>query len=247
MLRADDSAALEGRGCYTTARVAGGRVRFAERHARRLQRDAARLGVGRVEEAEVCRALAELGRAAFGAGEGIVRLQASCDRDGRVHLVGIPQGLGTDERCWEAIRAPFAHAGPTPYGGCKVSGNVIAALGRQAARAAGVQESLLFDGDERLVEGARSNLCVHTADGVLATPPLSRGAVAGIAREIAVERVAELVEDDVRACELASARELIAVNAVRGARSIVRLDGVTVGDGRPGPWAKRLDAALADA
>ena len=46
--------------------------------------------------------------------------------------------------------------------------------------------------------------------------------------------------------ELRSAREIVVANAVRGARPVVRLDGRAVGDGRPCPWARRLDAALAE-
>ena len=34
------------------------------------------------------------------------------------------------------------------------------------------------------------------------------------------------------------------MNAVRGALPITRLEGRPVGDGKPGPWARRLAAAL---
>ncbi|GAG47375.1 unnamed protein product, partial [marine sediment metagenome] len=40
MVRADDSAFSEGRGCYTSVRIQAGRPRFAERHVQRLQRGA---------------------------------------------------------------------------------------------------------------------------------------------------------------------------------------------------------------
>jgi branched-subunit amino acid aminotransferase/4-amino-4-deoxychorismate lyase len=49
----------------------------------------------------------------------------------------------------------------------------------------------------------------------------------------------------VAAAELGGAHEIIALNAVRGARPITRLEDSRVGDGRAGPWAERLAAVLA--
>jgi D-alanine transaminase len=69
--------------------------------------------------------------------------------------------------------------------------------------------------------------------------------VAGIARAVALERVPELAERSLGERELRAAREIVALNSVRGARPVTRLDGARVGDGRPGPWAGRLAAALA--
>ena len=46
---------------------------------------------------------------------------------------------------------------------------------------------------------------------------------------------------------LASAREIVCVNAVRGARAVVELDGSRVATGGTGPAATRLDAYLARA
>jgi D-alanine transaminase len=96
------------------------------------------------------------------------------------------------------------------------------------------------------VEGARSNILVVPASGAPATPPVSAGGVAGVARSVVLERVPEIVERHIPEAELRSAREIIALNAVRGARPIVRLDGTPVGDGQPGPWLAKLHAALAD-
>ena len=45
--------------------------------------------------------------------------------------------------------------------------------------------------------------------------------------------------------ELRAARELIATNAVRGARAILTLDDAAVGSGNGGPVLKRLQALLA--
>lgn len=246
VLRADDSAWLEGRGAYTSARVEGGRARFAERHARRLARAARELRIGELDPARVLRAFDELGRAAFGKGAGVVRLQASRDAEGRLHLVGVPRALGAEPDAWSAIvvRLPGA-AGPARGAGLKVASRLSLALAADAARDAGADEALLVDAAGRLVEGARTNAIVVDESGRISTPPLELGAVAGIAREVLLERVPELGERVVCLGELGRAREIVVANAVRGARPLVRLDGRPVGDGAPGPWSQRLDEALA--
>jgi branched-subunit amino acid aminotransferase/4-amino-4-deoxychorismate lyase len=245
VLRADDSAAHEGRGCYTTARVSRGRPRFAARHARRLRRDAGALGIEPPAETDCLQAFCQLAQAAFGDGEGAVRLQLSRDGAGRTHLVGVPRSLGPDPQQWRAIVAPLPHPGALPWGGAKVTSQLHAALARDAARAAGADEALLLDARGRMVEGARSNLVVVTAAGTLVTPPLARGGVAGIAREIVLEELPELREEDVGGEDLPQARELVALNALRGARPVTTLDARPVGHGRPGPLAARLQTILA--
>ncbi len=76
-------------------------------------------------------------------------------------------------------------------------------------------------------------------------PPIASGAVSGIARTLALERIPEIEERDIAKSELLAAQELIAVNAVRGARPITRLNDRKVGEGRPGPWSARLAEVLA--
>jgi branched-subunit amino acid aminotransferase/4-amino-4-deoxychorismate lyase len=246
VVRADDSAFAEGRGCYTSVRIAGGRPRFGERHARRLVRGAAELGLGALDPDSVLRALAELAKAAFEDGDGIVRLEASRDGDGRLHLIGVPRALGPERAEWSAVIAPFLHAGRGPRAGVKVTSRLRLALASELAREAGADEALLLEASGWLVEGARSAIVVVPPRGAPCTPPLARGAVASVARAVALERVPELAEADVGRAELAGAREIVALNAVRGARPITRLDARPVGDGRPGPWAARLAAVLAE-
>ncbi len=92
---------------------------------------------------------------------------------------------------------------------------------------------------------ARSNIFVVARDGRLCTAPVAAGAVAGIARGVVLERVDGVAERVLPTSDLRAAPEIVAANAVRGAVPIVRLDGAPVADGRPGPWAERLRAALA--
>ena len=70
------------------------------------------------------------------------------------------------------------------------------------------------------------------------------GAVRGVALEAALAAGVPLAEHDVRREALRTVREIVATNAVRGARAIIVLDGAPVADGRPGPLAAALAAAL---
>jgi branched-subunit amino acid aminotransferase/4-amino-4-deoxychorismate lyase len=211
----------------------------------RLQHGAKALRLGEVAEAAIRRAIAELGGAALPDGEGVIRLQVSRDDDGATHLVGVARKLGKDPSEWSAIIAALPHDGASLVDGMKVSSRLTLSLAAEDARAAGVDEAVLLDASEHLIEGASSNLFVVSREGALWTPPIASGAVAGIARTIALERIPEIEQRDIAKSELLEAAELIAVNAVRGARPITRLNDRKVGDGRPGPWSARLADALA--
>jgi branched-subunit amino acid aminotransferase/4-amino-4-deoxychorismate lyase len=243
----DDSAYQSGLGCYTTTRWQGGRARFAARHAARLVRDAAALGLGALEPAAPLAAFEELGHAAFGGEEGVLRLQVSRSADGTTRLVGVARPTGAEPAAWTAIVAPFAHEGPGPWGGAKHTGHPRVALARAAARAADCDEALLFDAAGRLVEGARTSLVVVRGDGRLVAPPLARGGVRSVAREIVSQAEGELAETDLLLPDLLLAREIVALNAVRGAAAVVRLAGRQVGDGAPGRHAVRLREVIARA
>jgi branched-chain amino acid aminotransferase len=243
-VRADDSAYSEGRGCYTSVRIQGGRPRFEERHVRRLQRGARELRLGIVAAAAVERALSELAEAAFPDGEGIVRLQVSRDTDAQPHLVGIPRSLGTDRPEWNAVTSPLAHAGETLPGGHKLTNRLVLALAAEIAEEAGADEALLYNASGRLVEGARSNILVVMPDGTPATPSEDLGAVAGIALQVVVERIPQVRRQPITRDDVHSAREILALNSVRGARPITRLDGHPVADGTVGPWLPRIAEVL---
>jgi branched-subunit amino acid aminotransferase/4-amino-4-deoxychorismate lyase len=232
-------------GCYTGARATRGRVWYAERHARRLARDAALLGIGEVDRALVLRLLGELAAPSRVGQDLKLRVEAHRDAELGVRLRGAATALEPDPIAWRAVAG--AHPGPSPASSAKSTERGAYDGALAAARAAGAEEALLFDAAGHLVEGARTSVIVARADGGIATPPLARGAQAGIAREILLESLAELREDDVSAFELRRAREVVAVNAVRGARAIVALDGHPIGSGRPGPLCERLAAALARA
>jgi branched-subunit amino acid aminotransferase/4-amino-4-deoxychorismate lyase len=233
-----------GAGCYTSARADHGRVLHLERHVLRLVRDAELLGIGTVDPAACLEALSALARAAFADAAGVVRLQASPRAGGAARLVGTVRALGPDPASWTAVVSPVAHPGPGPGSAAKSTQRGVFDRAIGHARRAGADEALLLDAAGRLVEGARSSVVVMLVHGALVTPPLARGAQAGIGRSLLLERVAALEEGDVGGEELAAARGIAIVNAVRGVRAIVALDGRAVDGGARGPWTEQLAHAF---
>lgn len=228
--------------CYTTGRFVAGRVWLGERVAARLVRDAGALGLGAHDAGDVLERLLAAGRTAFGAGgEGVVRLEARA----RGELIASTRPIGPEPETWRAITASVVHPGPGPAPGAKRAELAELARARAEAKAAGVDEALLFDAAGSLTEGARTNLALALADGSFVTPSRARGAVRGVALEAALAAGVALAQRDISRDELVHAREIVATNAVRGARPILVLDGAAVGSGRPGSLAAALAAALA--
>jgi branched-subunit amino acid aminotransferase/4-amino-4-deoxychorismate lyase len=239
----DDSAYADGRGCYTAVRISGGSPLYEDRHLARLARGARALRLGTLDSRQFGHALRDLAAAAFPNGEGIVRVQVSRGPGGTARVVGIPRAIGDDPPTWTAITAPVPHEGLLVAGGHKLTNRLVHALACDAAHAAGADEALLYDRDGCLVEGARSNVVVVDAQDRLVTPPLARGAVAGVAREVLVDRVPELKERDVHRRDLSAARAVLCTNAGRGVRPLTRLDGEAL-PGADHPWVARLADAL---
>jgi branched-subunit amino acid aminotransferase/4-amino-4-deoxychorismate lyase len=171
----------------------------------------------------------------------VVRLEARADGA----LIESTRPIGPEPETWRAISAAVVHRGPGPAPGAKQADVAVLERARAELEAAGADEVLLFDAAGRLVEGARTNLALALASGEWVTPPAARGAVRGVALEAALAGGVALAERDVSRAECRSLREIVATNAVRGARPIVSLDGAAVGDGRPGPLAATLAATLA--
>jgi len=221
-------------------------VRHVRRHARRLRRDAAALGLEAPGEEMLVTALRALGREAFGAGAGVVRLAVRPGPGGPAAAIqaGSTRALGAEPALWRAILFSEPHPGNCLPAGAKREGAAIYEAARAAALRAGADEALLVDARGLLVEGARTSIFVVRRDGALVTPPLGSGAVAGVAREIVLERVLDAHEDDVPLAALAEAEEVVLVNAVRGAVRLSELDGRPLGRLGSAAWTERLRALL---
>lgn len=115
-------------------------------------------------------------------------------------------------------------------------------LANQKAKAAGAQETI-FIRDGVLLEGSQSNL-FGVRDGTLITYPASNYILAGITRAEVIDLARELEipvkEGPLYAEEFDKFDELFLTGTTTEVMPIVTVDGRQVGNGRPGPVAKRL-------
>ena len=86
-----------------------------------------------------------------------------------------------------------------------------------------------MDREGYVVEGSRSSLVLLNASGDFVTPNPERGGVRSIALEILLESLPALKRQNLSLATLKNSQEVVAVNAVRGARRICTLDGETLG------------------
>lgn len=115
-------------------------------------------------------------------------------------------------------------------------------LMRQQAIEAGAAEAILLR-DGVATEGAASNLFI-VRNGEVLTPPKSHLLLPGVTRDLVVElchehaipcRETSLLEEELRAAD-----EIWVSSSTKEVVPVTLLDGVPVGDGRPGPVWQRL-------
>jgi len=213
-----------------------------ERHAGRLRRDAARLGLPLPPRVEIEGVFRDAATDAFGRGDGILRVEWSRLPGGEPELICAPRPLGALPDRWRARVSKATHPGPELRANTKHVDVPAYDVGRSEIRDAEFEEVLLFDAEGRLVEGVRSNFLVVTEAGRLVTPDPTLGSVEGIGLTIVLEGHPEIGLARLRREDLADVRELMSVNAVRGVVPIIELDGQAIASGEPGPWAERLRA-----
>jgi D-alanine transaminase len=117
-------------------------------------------------------------------------------------------------------------------------------LAKREAATAGAQEAWLVDDQGFVTEGASSSALIVTADGALVTRPNSRAILPGCTRKAVLaiaERDGVAVEERLfTVSEALAAREAILTSASNFVLPVVRIDGNPIGDGTPGPIARRL-------
>ncbi len=123
-------------------------------------------------------------------------------------------------------------------------------LAKQAAREAGGFEAVLVDNDGYVTEGSSTNMWIVTHNGVLKTRSTEDNILAGITRarvkSIAKKLQIQVEEESFSVNEALSAQEMFLTSSTSCAMPIVELDGQKIGDGTPGPVAKRLVEAYFD-
>lgn len=117
-------------------------------------------------------------------------------------------------------------------------------LAKTEARKNGAYEAWLVDGEGFVTEGASTNAWIVDKDGHVVTRQLSNDILPGVTRRVIMEAAAEaqlaIIERKFSVAEAKTAREAFISSASGAAIPVVAIDGVPIGDGKPGPLAKRI-------
>lgn len=118
-------------------------------------------------------------------------------------------------------------------------------LAKRAAKAAGCDEAWMEE-DGLITEGASWTALIVTPDGRIVTRGDSHATLPGCTRlallELAREQQLVVEERPFSRAEALSAREVWLTSASNFVMPVVEVDGTAIGDGRPGPLARRLRA-----
>lgn len=132
------------------------------------------------------------------------------------------------------------------WGRCDIKsiGLLPNALAKQAARERGAIEAWFVDDMGLVTEGASSNAWIIDAEGALRTRDTNANILRGVTRSTLLEVIREIGlpmnEKPFTIAEAQGAREAFITGAGSLLTPIVQVDGVKLGDGKPGEVATRL-------
>lgn len=117
-------------------------------------------------------------------------------------------------------------------------------LAKQSAKERGGYEAIFVDDLGLVTEGASSNVWIVDESGVLRTRDTQANILRGITRSTLMQVIAaealKVEERPFTLEEMHKAREAFVTGAGSLVMPVVRLDGQDIGDGKPGPVAKKL-------
>jgi D-alanine transaminase len=117
-------------------------------------------------------------------------------------------------------------------------------LARQNAIERGARDAWFVDKDAMVTEASSANAWIVTPDGVLVTRHVDRAILRGITRTVVLDAIkAEGLAVEERGFSLEEAygaREAFITSASQIVLPVIRIDGRTIGDGKPGPVAMSL-------
>jgi D-alanine transaminase len=245
---------------YEVWAVRGGRMFDIEGHMTRLQRSLSELRIASpMSEAALMAVIRETMRRNR-VRDGIVYVQVSRGAANRDHVFPAP---GTKPTIVVTAKNLDRHAiAKRAAAGVKVisvaetrwarrdikSVNLLPnVLARQAAKEKGAFEAWFVDAEGLVTEGTSSNAWIVDAAGVLRTRELSHDLLHGVTRaavlRLAQERQVKVEERPFTIEEAKAAQEAFLTSASTAATAVVEIDGVRIGEGRPGPVTQALRAA----
>lgn len=242
---------------YEVFAVRGSRLRDEEGHLDRLERSVGEIGIAMpMARAALKLVMRELVRRNH-IREGLLYLQVSRGAVKRDHPIpaSVPRPtliLTARPYDFDAAEARAANGVAVVtkpdhrWGRCDIKTTQLLAnlLAKTEARKVGAYEAWLVDDEGLVTEGASTTAWIVDKDGHVVTRQLSNAILPGVTRRVIMEAAAEaqmpIVERAFTPDEAKSAREAFISSAGNFATPIASIDGVTIGDGRPGPLSRRI-------
>ena len=256
-----DRGFLYGDSVYEVTRAHHGVAFALDEHLERLERSAAGILLVPPSRAEVQAAVEDTIKASglddayvrvvVTRGEGEIALDPALAGAPRLVVIVRPAHPPAPEAYRDGVevaivgRTRFAAGAPTSSVDPQVkSGNYLGSvLAVAEARRRNAYEAILCDNVGRLTEGSSSNFFI-VKGGWVTTPPLSLGLLEGITRRKTMDLCRQasigIAEQPLWPIDLVSADEAFLTSSVRGLLPIVRVDGVGLATGKPGPITERL-------
>jgi|TARA_R110002072_G_scaffold38138_31_gene110621 D-alanine transaminase len=241
-------------GVYEVATVLQGKLVDNKGHLLRLRRSLKELAMGSPATDEEIQAIQRELIARNELREGMVYLQitrGAADRDFH-YPEGVMPSLVLFTQSAVVIDSPKAAKGlsvvtlPDVRWGrrdIKTVALLAASMAKMAAKAAGADDAWLVE-EGFITEGTSNNAYIVTQDGTLVTRQLGTEILSGITRKavlkLAEEAQIKIEERPFTPEEARHAKEAFITSASTFVTPVVTFDGQALGDGAPGPVAKRL-------
>jgi len=243
-VRALDHGVTVGDGGFETAKVVDGEVFAMSRHLRRMDRTLSGLGLPPADH-DVIRAGAA---AVLSAGEpiGFGRLRwtvtggagpLGSDRAGSALTYIVTAGPQPEPAAGGAVvTVPWTRNERAATAGLKTTSYADNVVALAHAKERGAVEAIFGNGRGELCEGTGSNIFV-VVDGVIRTPPLSSGCLAGITRELTLEWCAaagvEVREEPLPLDVLLTCEEVFLTSSTRDVYAVGSVDGRALASAGP--------------
>ncbi|MBV8798750.1 MAG: D-amino-acid transaminase [Alphaproteobacteria bacterium] len=242
---------------YEVVGVAGGQFLDEEEHLERLERSVREIGMAAPMERGplklVLREMARRNRVR----DGLIYMQVTRGAMRRDHPVPEAQPRPTliitarslDPQSIEDRRVKGVRVITEPderWARCDIKSTSLLpnVLAKTAARKAGAFEAWLVDSEGYVTEGASTSAWIVSDDGRIVTRDLSNSILPGVTRRVILKAASEaqipVEERKFTVAEALAAKEAFITAATLGATAVVAIDGQQIGDGKPGPLARRI-------
>ncbi len=235
-----DRSFLYGDGIFETLRSYCGRIFKEEEHINRLRRSAEAIYLP-LPEIDYSRIFQKLLKA-NNLSDALLRLTISRGEGWGIEPCGIPNVVcfakdfsDWPSKMYEKGISSVVATRKRPATGVKSTNYLEAILARLEAKG---KEAIMLSEDGFVASAGTSNIFI-VKDQRLITPPLSLGILPGITRGVVLE-IAKVDAEVFKIEELYQADEVFLTNTSYEIMPVTEIDGRKIGDGLPGPVAKRV-------